>query len=62
MTMPLIDLVAQGYTIRGEIGEAIHGVLESSTLVFDPDATAFEARGRASCTSNTVDSLSPCGR
>lgn len=44
MTMPLIDLVVQYYPIREEIGEAIHGVCESSTLIFDPNVTAFKAR------------------
>lgn len=62
MTMPLIDLVVQYYPIREEIGEAIHGVRESSTLIFDPNVTAFKAGGRVSCTSNTVDSFSPYWR
>lgn len=43
MKIPLIDLVAQYRSIREEIDQAIHSVLESGTFILGPKVAAFEA-------------------
>jgi len=42
MKIPFIDLVAQYQSIREEIDQAIHSVLESGTFILGPNVTAFE--------------------
>ena len=42
MSIPLIDLRAQYRSIRAEIDQAIHGVLESGTFILGPNVTSFE--------------------
>jgi len=42
MKIPLIDLVAQYRSIRGEIDTAISSVLESGTFILGPNVAAFE--------------------
>ena len=42
MKVPLIDLRGQYRDIRGEIDEAIQGVLESAHFILGPNTTALE--------------------
>lgn len=42
MKIPLIDLVAQYRSIREEIDQTIHGVLEGGTFILGPQLIAFE--------------------
>lgn len=43
MKVPLIDLVAQYHSIRGEIEHAIRGVLESGAFILGPNVAVLEA-------------------
>ena len=42
MKIPLIDLVAQYHSIREEIDQAIHEVLEGGSFILGPNVAAFE--------------------
>ncbi|MBI4169135.1 MAG: DegT/DnrJ/EryC1/StrS family aminotransferase [Acidobacteria bacterium] len=72
MSIPLVDLVAQYRSIRGEIDHALHAVLESGTFILGPQVKAFEeelaaylgvryAVGVASGTDALILTLRACG-
>jgi dTDP-4-amino-4,6-dideoxygalactose transaminase len=49
MMIPLIDLRAQYHSIKGEIDEAVHRVLESGQFVLGPEVGALERELAAYC-------------
>ena len=42
MTIPILDLLEQYRTIREEIDDAIHGVLEGGDFILGPNVKALE--------------------
>jgi len=49
MGIPLLDLQAQYQTIKGEIDQAIHNVLDSSIYIMGPEMKTFEKEIAAFC-------------
>ena len=47
MTIPPIDLTAEYHSIKTEIDEAVHGVLESGDFINGPNVAAFEYEAAA---------------